>query len=126
MSLPTKLALAAAGAAGCFNNTKPCRLIFHSELHQELKGDAEHLNNIIEAKMPNRLQRAVNDEMTSSPPSDGIFKSFTMAELQGILLKVLPPALLALPEVLLAKHLASVMCIVNPCMLFCGNSRQRR
>ena len=75
--------------------------------------------------MTDMLQRAVNDEMTSSPPSDGIFTKFTIAELQDILLKVMPPALLALPEVLLAKHLASVMCSVSPCIPFCGTSRRR-
>ena len=100
-----------------FNNTNPYRLIFPDELHQGLKGDVEHLISIIKTKMTNRHQKAVNDTaMSSTPfaglrlPSDGIFTSFKFAEQLVALLKDLPPALLTLPALPLAKVLASVMC----------------
>ena len=47
------------------------------------------------------------------------------AEQQGALLKVLPPALLALPEVPFAERLASVMRDVKPCIPFSGPNRRR-
>ena len=110
-----------------YNNTNPYRLIFPDELHQGLKGDVDHLIKIIKDQMMDKQQKAVNDVVMSSPPfaglrlpSEGIFTSFKFAEQQGALLKVLPPALLALPEVPLARRLASVMCGGNSCISFSG------
>ncbi|CAK0770135.1 hypothetical protein CVIRNUC_003737 [Coccomyxa viridis] len=60
--------------------------------------------------MTDMLQRAVNDGVISRPLSDSIFTYFEIAEQEGVLLRVLPAALLALLEVPLAKRLASVNC----------------
>ena len=124
-SLPTRFALAAADAAVCFNKLNPYHLISHNELHQELQGDAKHLLNILEAKMTDMVQTAVNDSVVSSPLCDGTFTTFKIAEQQAALLRLLPFALLALPEVPLAKHLASALGGVNPCIPSCGANWRR-
>lgn len=68
----TTPALAAADVAEWLQQHQPYRLIFPDELHQGLKGDVEHLLNIIKSQMTDRQQKTVNDRAMSSPPFVGL------------------------------------------------------
>lgn len=100
-----------------FNHTNPYRLIFPDELHQSQKGDGEHLINIAtNCLTPSQLKLVNNATLACPPfpgvrlPSEGLLTTWQFAQQQGTLIKVLPPALLAIPEVPLAKALGSVIC----------------
>ena len=103
-----------------FNHTNAYRLIFPDELHQGQKGDVEHLLGILkdDKHFSKGQQQAVNSAVMRCPPfpgglrlpSEGINTLFKHAQQQGALAKVMPAALLALPDHPLARALASVFC----------------
>lgn len=100
-----------------FNHTDPYRLIFPDELHQSQKGDGEHLINIARNSLSKSHLKQVNNATLACPPfpgvqlpSEGLLTSWQSAQQLGALIKVLPPALLAAPDVPLAKALALVIC----------------
>ena len=104
-----------------FNHTDPYRLIFPDELHQSQIGDGEHLIGIATSKLTPSQLKLVNNATLACPafpgvrlPSEGLLTSWQFAQQLGALIKLLPPALLAIPDEPLAKALASVICVEVP------------
>ena len=103
-----------------FNNTDPFRLVFPDDLHQSMKGNQEHLLEVIKAHLP-RDCGLVNAAIMSVPPfpglrlpSRGLSTVACFGTQLAAMFKVTPVALLAAQSsdaaIDLAERLATVMC----------------
>ena len=77
-------------------------MVFPDDLHQAMKGDQEHLLNIIDAQFPPRDRGLVNSAILSVPPfpglrlpSQGLTTTVCFGTQLAAMFKVTPVALLA-------------------------------
>ena len=104
-----------------FNNTDPYLLVFPDDLHQSMKGDQEHLLDIIGEKFTPIDRGLVNEAILSLPPfpglrlpSQGLTTTTCYGTQRAAMFKVAPVALLAVQATVaavdLAKRLATTFC----------------